>query len=68
MGSPAMHQDLWGGSGMETDDEAGGEGETLAEAPRKEEPKGRRSIHDRRRTVSIWPGEIANIWNKHLGK
>lgn len=27
---------------------------------KKEEPKGRRSIHDRRRTVSIWSGEIAN--------
>lgn len=47
VGSPAMHQDLWGGSGMETDDEAGGEGETLAEAPRKEEPKGRGQREDR---------------------
>lgn len=42
-----MHQDLWGGSGMETDDEAGGEGETLAEAPRKEELKGRGQREDR---------------------
>lgn len=32
---------------METDDEAGGEGETLAEAPRKEEPKGRGQREDR---------------------